>query len=1099
MTSKTDAALQALETFAADVTAKFKAHAHGAPEDQLGAPLESLLKKIGKILNHTVVPKDQSQLPDRTGIPDYAAVVDKLLAGYVELKAPGKGADPTQYTGHDSDQWERFSSLPNVLYTDGNEWGLYHNGEQAGKPVHLTGDVTNDGKSAVSRDDADRLLRTLGQFLAWEPSVPASAAQLAELLAPLCRTLRDEVLEALEDDSSPLASLADDWRDLLFPEADDDQFADAYAQTVTYALLLARSEGAEVLDIGQAASGLKVRSSLLARALQVLTDDPVKDEISTSLQVLQRVIDKVEPDALSDGQEDPWLYFYEDFLTEYDPQLRKDAGIYFTNVEVVRAQVRLIDHLLRNRLGRKRGFADDDVITLDPGVGTGTYLLGVTNHALTQIEQRQGPGAVPARATMLADNLHGFELMVGPYAVAELRLSQQLQDYGATLSADLPHIHLTDTLASPTTKPTAPPLFLQPLAEEHKRALEVKESTRVLVCLGNPPYHRHSADDSSQGAWVRHGAENEEPILDDFIEPAKKAGHSHHLKNIYNLYVYFWRWAIWKVFEHKTSSGPGVVSFISASSYLQGDAFVGMREHMRRQCDEIWIIDLGGEQRGTRQSENVFPAVRTPVAISLAVRYGDPDLEQAATVHYAHMRDGTRDEKLQTLDAISVFSDVNWNQCPDGWHDPFLPAGKGQYFTWPRLTDLFPWQHSGVQMKRTWPIAPDKNTLDRRWKNLLAATDRAEAFKETRDRKVEKSYLPIVGSRSRKTPIANIPDSADTPRIVRYGWRSFDRQWVLADGRLGDFMRPVFWNTHSQKQIYLSSLFHSPLDYGPALTVSAHIPDLHYFCNRGAKEIIPLWRDSGASQPNLLPGLLTLVENEFGNTVTPSDFLAYTYGLLAHEGYVNHFYDELGAPDPDQGTIPPRVPITKDADLFAKVVQVGERLLWLQTYGRRYVPQGHTAGDLPAGNAQCVTAVPSDPDRYPEDFAYDASTKKLRVGSGEFTPVTSDVWNFSVSGFQVVESWLKYRMRKPAGKKTSPLDEITPERWTAQFTDELLELLWVLEHTVRVYPKQKKLLQQVVNGPVFNSTDLPKVPDQCRDAPDFSREQSSVEQLEHLI
>ncbi|HOG48884.1 MAG TPA: hypothetical protein PLB78_19810, partial [Anaerolineae bacterium] len=108
-------------------------------------------------------------------------------------------------------------------------------------------------------------------------------------------------------------------------------------------------------------------------------------------------------------------------------------------------------------------------------------------------------------------------------------------------------------------------------------------------------------------------------IFHDFLAPAIAAGDAVHVKNLYNLYVYFWRWALWKVFEGQTSGGPGVVSFISASSYLDGAAFCGMREHMRRLCDEIWVLDLGGEGRGTRKSDNVF-AIQTPVAIAVAFR-----------------------------------------------------------------------------------------------------------------------------------------------------------------------------------------------------------------------------------------------------------------------------------------------------------------------------------------------------------------------------------------------------------------------------------------------------------------------------------------------
>ena len=164
--------------------------------------------------------------------------------------------------------------------------------------------------------------------------------------------LRDDVTDALKDPDSPLVQLAKDWRQLLFPDANDEQFADAYAQTVTFALLLARSETAEPLDLTAAEKALAVDHSLLSRALQVLTDPRAHAEISASLNMLIRVVGEVPHGALKsddDGRKDPWLFFYEDFLSAYDPALRRDAGAYYTPVEVVRAQVRLVDDILTNK------------------------------------------------------------------------------------------------------------------------------------------------------------------------------------------------------------------------------------------------------------------------------------------------------------------------------------------------------------------------------------------------------------------------------------------------------------------------------------------------------------------------------------------------------------------------------------------------------------------------------------------------------------------------------------------------------------------------------------------------------------------------------
>ena len=265
----------------------------------------------------------------------------------------------------------------------------------------------------------------------------------------------------------------------------DAQFADAYAQTLTYALLLAHFEGAENLRPAAASEALRGGHALLADALRLLEVDSVREELLMPIQLLERVIQAVDPSKIHSGG-DPWLYFYEYFLGAYDPKLRRDRGVYFTPVEVVRAQVRLAGELLETRFGKPLAFADDDVVVLDPAVGTGTYPLAVMDHATESVRDYLGPGAVPARLRSLADRLHAFELLVGPYAVAHLRLSRRLADAGVS---DRPaKVYLTDALESPNQPPDFTASLLQErLTQERKQALEVKRDLRVLVCLGNPP------------------------------------------------------------------------------------------------------------------------------------------------------------------------------------------------------------------------------------------------------------------------------------------------------------------------------------------------------------------------------------------------------------------------------------------------------------------------------------------------------------------------------------------------------------------------------------------------------------------------------------
>lgn len=1096
--------LRALQDFADAVTAKMTQTTAGEPEEQIRAPFEAFMKAAAEMFGWNVICVGETTLPDRLGRPDFAVQRNDLLAGYVELKAPGVGVSPSRFKGHNLEQFRRFCSIPNILYTDGNEWALYRNGELVNKVVRLKGDVASEGRRAIQFEDVDSLENLLRDFLLWNPIIPTDRLGaidlkgLASLLAPLCRMLRGDVIDALASPDSPLHPLAKDWRQLLFPDASDDQFADSYAQTVTFALLLGRSEGADPLTLDNAEDALMSQHNLLSRTLQVLTDPYVRGEMSASLDLLLRVIAVVPPktfritayvnpeDSDTDNGVDPWLYFYEDFLAAYDPKLRKDAGAYYTPVEVVRCQVRLIDDLLVNRFGKPLGFADSDVVTLDPAAGTGTYLLGVIEHALSVIESQQGPGAVAGHATELAKNLYGFEIMVGPYAVTELRVSRALRDHGATLPKDGTHVYLTDTLESPNAEPAVLPFYLKPISEQHEKALKVKSSVPVIVCLGNPPYDRHDAIDSSNksrsGGWVHWGdsGEGRDGILRDFRDPALASGHGVHVRNLYNLYVYFWRWALWKVFEHESAQGPGVVSFITASSYLDGGAFCGMREHIRKVCDEVWILDLGGEGRGTRQSDNVF-AIQTPVAIAIAVRSKKVSKRKPARVHYARI-EGSRAAKLATLDTIDTFTKVKWEDCPDEWQAPFRPAGKGDYFAYPLLTDLMPWQHSGPKLHRTWPICHEQETLKKRWRNLLDSADMATIFRETDDRRVTVGYNCVWGES--QPALSKLPADTEVTQIERYAYRSFDRQWIIADTRLADRFRPTLWHTHSSRQIYLTSLFSQPLGSGPALTASALIPDIdHFRGSYGAKAVFPLYRDSDASEANIHPGLLGVLATTYKRNVTPEDFLAYIYGVLAQPAFTEFFHNELD-------TRELRVPFTKDAALFKKVSAVGARLLWLHTYGERFAPKSPKQKRI-TGVAKCFKAIPQSPDGYPDGFKYNEATQTLHVGEGEFAPVSPEVFAFEVSGLKVVQSWLKYRMKQGAGKKSSPLDDIRPERWTSQFTMELLELLWVLEATVKGYPEQARLLEQVLAGECLCADDLEPPPDDTRLPPGSKGKKSS--------
>ncbi|MDE2892368.1 MAG: N-6 DNA methylase [Chloroflexota bacterium] len=1048
----------AIEQFATECEEKFANLHGGQPEDQLKAPIGALLTALGPLVNCEITWRTEVHEDDVHGRPDIGVIVNSLLCGHIELKAPDVGARPETFKGENKKQFDRFKALPNLIYTDGSEWSLYRSGELKLR-TRIATDI-RDGAKALIAESLSEFRTLFRDFSHWEPITPTSAAGLAQFIAPLSRILRDEVSAALGRGNEQISQLADEWRRTLMPEADDDQFADAYAQTLTYALLLARFEGAESLNPFVAVPALQQDHALLAAALQLLEAEPVRKELRMPIELLERAIGAIDGTQL-EFTAGHWLYFYEDFLAAYDPKLRKDRGVYFTPIEVVECQVRLADELLRARFDKELGFAEESVRILDPAVGTGTYPLAIVNHAAAAVVKKYGAGAVPQRMSSLADRLEAFELLVGPYAVARLRITQRLHEVGAANKAA--RVYLANTLSSPNTLEDFPRSILQqPITDDRKSAHEVKNERDITVCIGNPPYDRGKRGEAETGkegpgGWVVHGdIDVDAPALfESFTKPVVDAGQGGQLKNLYNSYVYFWRWAMWKVFE--SPDHRGIVTFITASSYLRGPGFAGMRRVMRETFDELWIIDLEGDNLGARKTDNVF-AIQSPVAIAIGVRAAEKSQPKPAQVRKTKLT-GTLAEKLASLDQINTFDDIDWRDCSDEWDAPFYPVGKGPYFDWPPITEIFPWQQSGVKVGRTWPIGESPALAESRWRRLASSNpgERVSLFvNRPTGRKADDKVHSLRNPSIQHTPITDISPDDEVPTPMAYGLRSLDRQHILSDARLIDRSGPPLWTTISARQVYLISFLTEVVGHGPDAIVSAAIPDLHHFRGSfGGQHVIPLYRDADATQPNVASRVLDLLK------VSAEDLFAYVYGILAQPAYVERFWDELELP-------PPHLPITKDAELLARVAEHGRNLICWHTYGERFAPDNEQF--VLDGTARNIKAVSQT--EYPNSFDYDEKTKTLYVGEGEFGPVEPEVYNYTVSGLEVVKSWLGYRMKDRKGRKSSPLDDTRPEVWT--FSEELLELLWVLEHTIAMQPTGKTLLEEVLASELWTAEELPK-------------------------
>jgi hypothetical protein len=998
----------------------------------------------------------------------------------------------------------------------------------------LRGRLTR-GAKRTQFDGEGGVVQLLSRFFVVSKSAIEKPKQLAEELAWRAQHLKGLAVEELEkeiesdNDNGPLKKLFDTFN-AAFATLTVEEFADAYAQTITYGMLAARwlsSSESMLFTRKNLADLLPSTSAFLHDLFQKLVNSNFDKNLSWLLDDITSLLARTSvSEVFRDEKRDPSIHFYEDFLDAYDPQVRKDQGVYYTPDEVVSYIVRTAHTALQNDFGLPLGLADATtwaefakvrkiavpdgvdpkipfVQVLDPALGTGTFFLRVIEviyETMAAEFKKQGLDDDASKKAWvsyvrkdLLPRINGFELMMAPYIVSHLRLGLALQETGFNFTKnDRLRVFLTNTLEMHT--PSQLSFFGKHVAEEAKEAERVKKEAAISVIVGNPPYEREPAENAGnhKGGWVRSGWDgwrDGRTLLEDFAEPTRKAGRGGALKNIYNLYVYFWRWAMWRVFDiHKT---PGIVSFITASSYLRGPGFSGMREEMRRAAESVFIFDLEGDQMGTRITDNVFN-ITIPVCVGSVVLATIPDRAAAATSSYKRIT-GTREEKLKTADSPRRFNDLSWSAAPSGWQDVLMSGGSSEssrdgdsesssYTAWPVIMDLFPWQQSGCKAGRTWVIGETSELLERRWTALLSVTgdERVERFKNSpTGQKADRAPVRLPPLGGRDTPVLKLVKSAPPAVIERFGARSFDRQWIFADSRLLDRAGPPNWYVRSDKQTYLTSLLSGVIGKGPGSTASAFVPDLHHFRGSyGGKDVIPLWRDAEAKTANITASFVAALKTAYGNVPSSEDVVAYAYAVLANPSYVKRYEEELQVPGP-------RLPVTKNKALFERGAALGRDLLRWHTYGERFRDKGDKF--KLTGSARVIIAIPSTPAKYPEKHKYDEKKKELRVGDGEFGSVSPDVWNFSVSGLQVVKSWLDYRMKKGAGKKSSPLDDVRPERWTVEMTRELIELLWVLEHSLAKYPTLDAWLDEVLASPLFTGDEIPKPTEAERKEPKVKR------------
>jgi hypothetical protein len=984
--------------------------------------LTDLIPTLPAVVPLTVVPEFANP---GVGRPDIALKRQGQPArAFVELKAPAKRANPTTWRQHDKRQYERFQELAYWSTSNFVDFCLLHRDELFGSarivPEAAIDPNTPDARAdqLIDRHDTAAFLDLLATLCRADAPAARNAEHLAELLAHSARLVREIVHERLaelrtaEIEDDPLQLVRETFRNVLYahpeaggyPEADFDVlFSGAFAQTLAFGLLLVREALTNRTDLTEeqqkvgpdAWEHMPEEHPLMRAALRVLSEPEIAGEIGIGFDVMRDTVNSFAPEILAiqpDGR-DPILYFYENFLETFDPKAREKYGVYYTPVQVVRYMAGALDRALRQHLGTD-GLRDPNVNILDPATGTGTFLLGIAERVRDQMAEDHSPEEAAMALAELASRMYGFELLVGPYAVAHYRLHHTLRSVPVPPGeeppqVDLPRlgIYLADTLSNPETDTPMGALGIQgiPIAEERREANRIKAQQPILGIIGNPPYRRLEEGENLTlvGQWM-------DGVWDDLKAPVRDAGQGNQLNTFPEFSVAFWRWAIWKLFESPTAPRRGVIAFISNRKFLTGWPYAGLRKMMRERFDRIEIIDLRGDvRRGERgdvdEDQGVFN-IRVGTAITLAIADGHKPEGTSATVSYTDAwTEGhfSRRRKFDWLEAASTAGRLDGGiEIARDELDDFRPAAF-EASIWISLTESFNYYVGGMQTKRNALVYAPRS-------EMLSA--RIEAFHR---KPLDEAALDFRETRDRKAPAAHA-QPFDRAHITAVDFRPLDIRFLYNQRAFGDFLRPALQATWGQSNVGLYT-HHFGVGAGPAVWCHGNLPDYDLWCARGGYSFLLHDRRAGPTTSNLAPTLITGLDAAYGESIQPEEVFNAIVALLSARSYSRRFAEDLEDAFP-------HVVFPADVGVFRNAARIGAEIRAVETFARQPAEQSAAFCRLASQPVGEVAAV---------DYQ-DGAIALCADGSGRITGIPQAVWDFAVSGYRLLPRWIEGRIGLPA-------------------------------------------------------------------------------------
>jgi type I restriction-modification system DNA methylase subunit len=932
-----------------------------------------------------------------------------IILGYAEAKDINVSLDKTEKT----EQLERYAGYDNLILTNYIEFRFYQNGK-----CYASVEIAklNNLSLGLLPENYQILQDELANFFEKAPEKITNAKRLSQIMGAKARRIKTNInilLSQHEQDSSKAAEIYKIYelmKKMLVHDMSQGSFADMYAQTLVYGLFVARYSDetpetfsrAEARDLVPnsnpflmhffdhiAGSGFEKR---LAVIVDELCDVFAVSEIS---EIINKYL-KLNDDA-KQGK-DPVIHFYEDFLSEYDPAERKKMGAYYTPLPVVDYMVRAVDKVLKDKFNIAKGLADSSTITkkvkvqgrvenktyhkvqvLDPATGTATFLNEIIKFAHLKFKGQEGLWPSYARDNLIP-RLSGFELMMGAYTIAHLKLGLTLKNLGVDDIGKRLGIYLTNSLEEGI--PTQPDLFSLGLAgavtEEATKAAEIKDERPIMVIIGNPPYSGVSSNET----------EYANSLINKYkVEPGGKTKlkeRKHWLNDDYVKFIAFAE-------DMVAKNGEGIVAFITNHGYLDNPTFRGMRWHLAQTFDQIDIVDLHGNSKKKEvtpdgnKDENVFN-IQQGVAIIIATKLrGSKSKFAEARVADIY---GERELKFSNLDADKLkFKKLKLDEKLFYFVDKNT-EGQEEYEQGFSVSEIFKLNGVGfVTANDTLNVSYSEKDHQSKINDLLSLDENSWRHKYGR-KKDSRDWQYLYAKED--------AEENQEGGIVEFGYRPFDVRHTLYTGNSrGLYASPqpkIMQHFLRGYNIGLSLTrqFKTGNEYQHVL-VGDFIVESSYVSNRTSEigSTFPLWLydEQGNKSSNLNPEIVEKIKLKAGD-VDEQDIFDYIYGVLHWPEYREKYKEFLKIDFP-------RVPYPKNSKEFERFRKAGQRLRKLHLM---------TTSDID----DLITTYPIAGDNEVVKLKYEDG--KVYINKDQyFGDVPEAAWGFYIGGYQPAQKWLKDR------------------------------------------------------------------------------------------